>query len=336
MTQPVEMTVEQLESRIASGAVSPKALVSRDGSAPVEWTHHPDFADLAKRMGLSSGPQQATANSGNRVDSLRKVREKRLSLSGTHSALENQAQDEAAAMSGATFQTRSYDPDQAFQENAKFQKTTGWKEPDQIQVNQQWRGISLTKTYDALRDVPVLEVFGLPWNAPRNSVNIALLNLTSEIDKEAPKEETQLDARIREKILEVLAACHSSYTSPAHNLVAMRIQHRFERVPFVSEILPYYTEQIVGSFGKQSRQTGAQEATTKARSSRPRPSSSGGEKSNKDGKDAAASSGNTKTFAIIGAVLIALAAGYNVVDCGGGGGEGGGSSGIGPDGQPIH
>lgn len=335
MAQPVEMTAEELREGIVSGTVGPRSLVSRDGSAPIEWSRHPDFAELSASMGLRVSGDHRAVSDNRRVETLRRIRDKHRTLTGSHPVISA----DQLTVSGSTLKPRSYTPSQAMREGTSSFRAHGWQEPEDIPVNEQWRGLALTKTYEALLDVPVLEVFGLPWSAPRNAVNMALLNLTTEMEKEAPKDETVLDAGVREKVIEVLAACHSAYTLPAHNLVAMRIQHRFERIPFVSEILPYYLENVVGARRRQTKTSSSSDSSSKTRSTTTRTSTGADSQSKSKGKgkdDAkpAAASGNTRTFAIVGAVLIALAAGYNVMDCGGGD-SGGSSGGIGPDGRPL-
>lgn len=241
LSQPVEYTAEELEERIASGQVSRDALVSENGDPPTSWTLVPRFAHLADVDGLGTrltGQRPAVGADPEamlRVEATRRARERRQGTTTSSFAVRTGSFDSIsetsahAAVSGGR-PTGSY---------ARVPLTRP-VDPDHVAVNQQWRNRPAVDMYRALLDVPATEVFGLPWNAERNTVSLALLRLQAELEKEAPKDESSDNRSWREQIFELLAAVHSAYVNPAHQRPVLRLQEQYERTPFVSEVTQFY------------------------------------------------------------------------------------------------
>jgi hypothetical protein len=241
LSQPVEYTAEQLEDRIAGGLISRDALVSENGAPPTSWTLIPRFAHLATVDGLGTrmtGQRPAVGGDPEallRADANRRARDRRLGTTTSSFAVRTgsfDAMSETAAHAavGGARPTGSY---------ARVPLTRP-ADPDLVKVNRQWRNRPPADMYRALLDVPATEVFGLPWHAERNTVSLALLRLQAELDKEAPKDESPENRTWREQISELLAAVHSAYVNPAHQRPVLRLQERYERTPFVSEVTQFY------------------------------------------------------------------------------------------------
>lgn len=253
LSQPVEYSAEQLEDRIVNGLVPRDALVSDNGAPAASWTQIPRFAHLADVDGLgvrTSGQRLAVGADPEavlRAEAARRARERR---QGTNSPVFASRPGGSDMQPGHNPATRSYAPNQS---GALPRVPAPRPAPDaeQVPVNQQWRNRPPADMYRALLDVPANEVFGLAWTADRNQVNLALLKLQSEVEKEAPKDESPENKQWREQIVDLLAAVHSAYVNPAHQRPVLRLQQQFERPPFVSEVSQFY---INVSKGRQPQQ----------------------------------------------------------------------------------
>jgi hypothetical protein len=240
LSQPVELSESQVHEGIQRGSLGAEVLIQAPGETAMPLRQHPLFGASFRRFPPTSG-EHGTVDPAVR-ERLEALKRRRSTSTGLHPTL-----PPGAGFSGEQ-------PLSSPRNSGPFPVTTGPVEP--FEPNRQWRGRPIQEQYRALLDVPAMHVFGLPWQADRASVSIALARLTDELEKEAPKPEPEDHRSWREQILGVLAAIHSAYINSGHQRAVARLQAQVEREPFVHEVIQFYVDPTARARAAAQRRDG--------------------------------------------------------------------------------